>query len=191
MHLLSIFFILYVITFFTNQKIWKFEQINVIVTPSILIEIKNFQHLPHLNGSKELLYCIGFNFYEGLVCFFRCSRNADFWTCSLSKNEINNLYPYTFTNKYDKNKYHGLGYHQDDVKYFSVVIVLTKDKGNGVLQIKDIHNNNNIINIEMNAGDAIIMPKGVWHQVPIVKRDIDRISINLFYWILYECGEWI
>ena len=87
--------------------------------------------------------------------------------------------PYTFTNLYTANQYHGLGFHQDDVDLFSIVILLTDDYGDGVLQIKD--NQDRIHNLEMNSGDAVILAKGVWHRVPIVKRDHDRISINLFY----------
>ena len=96
-----------------------------------------------------------------------------------TKNKRKHRPPYTFTNLYDKNQEHGLGFHQDDVDLFSVVILLTDDYGEGVLQLKD--NENNIYNLEMDAGDGVILSKGVWHQVPIVKRDHDRISINLFF----------
>eukprot|EP01084_Bolivina_argentea_P129941 229447_1 len=111
----------------------------------------------------------------------RCKQHGIKFILSDNKNEkqLKHRCPYVFTNLYTKYKLHGLGFHQDDVDLFSVIILLTDDYGNGVLQLKD--NNNNIHKLEMKAGDAVIVAKGVWHQVPVVKRNHDRISVNMFY----------
>merc|ERR1712228_148051 len=85
--------------------------------------------------------------------------------------------PYTFTNLYERDKYHGVGLHKDDIDLFSMVIMLTDDYGDGVLQIKD--HQNKICKIEMNKGDAVILAKDVYHRVPVMKRDYDRIIIGL------------
>ena len=115
--------------------------------------------------------------------YLRCKQHGVKFISTHSNNNGNINYkhrpPYTFTNLYEKNGLYGLGFHQDDVDLFSVVILLTDDYGDGVLQIKD--NDGEIHNLEMSAGDAVILAKGTWHQVPILKRDHDRISINLFY----------
>ena len=87
--------------------------------------------------------------------------------------------PYTFTNLYEKNKYHGVGLHKDDIDLFSMVIMLTDDYGDGVLQFKDQHGK--MCKIEMDKGDAVILAKDVYHTVPVMKRDHDRIILGLHY----------
>lgn len=74
---------------------------------------------------------------------------------------------------------YGLGYHQDDSDYLTVIVLLTNDKNNGELILK----NKNEIEIKCgcNIGDAIILNKGVYHKVPIVQRQRVRISLNVFF----------
>eukprot|EP01083_Nonionella_stella_P060736 158450_1 len=96
-----------------------------------------------------------------------------------SSNEKNYRSPYVFTNLYEKDKYHGIGFHKDDVDLFTMVILLTDDFGDGVLQIKD--EKDTVCKFEMNKGDAVILAKDIYHGVPVMKRDQDRIMIGLHY----------
>ena len=85
--------------------------------------------------------------------------------------------PYVFTNLYEKDRYHGVRLHNDDTDLFSMVIALTDDYGDGVLQIKDY--DDNMCQIEMDKGDAVILAKDAYHKVPVMKREHDRIIIGL------------
>ena len=94
--------------------------------------------------------------------------------------------PYVFTNLYnggqDCNDMHGLGWHKDDVDWFSVVILVSyKDDINiGSLLIKN-EETNTIDKICLEQGDAVVLAKGVSHCVPTVKRSHDRMSLNVFF----------
>lgn len=94
--------------------------------------------------------------------------------------------PYVFSNLYnggsDCNDKHGLGYHKDDVDWFSVVILLTEkdDPEIGSIIIKN-EQTNNLDKVCLCKGDAVVLAKGVVHCVPTVKRKYDRMSLNVFF----------
>eukprot|EP01083_Nonionella_stella_P112962 332825_1 len=64
-----------------------------------------------------------------LLCrgvYSRCKQHGRQFASSIVERK-NYRSPYVFTNLYEKDKYHGIGFHKDDVDLFTMVILLTDD----------------------------------------------------------------
>ena len=135
----------------------------------------------NIRGIEEYtVYCEILHLF--LLCrgiYDQCKQYGTAFVSETVENGKKYRAPYTFTNLYEKDKYHGVGLHKNDIDLFSMVIMLTDDYGDGVLQIKDQHGK--MCKIEMGKGDAVILAKDVYHTVPVMKRDHDRIILGLHY----------
>lgn len=125
----------------------------------------------HEIGFYERCYDVGLKFLEKMEGNNKDNKNESNNDSNNNNNEnasennkkkYEHRPPYVFTNKYNANEKHGLGYHQDDVDHFSVVALFTDDFGDGALTVKDKKNKE--IKVELSKGDAVVLAKGNIHM---------------------------